>query len=186
MHGKKVILGALFLSGVLTVGGTAAYMTTTVQRVNKVAVGQNTTVIEENFPDPPALLVTENPEYEKKVWVTNRTSAEDGYNVNCYVRVALSYSNSDIGKAVILKNLNTTDWVYGSDGYYYYTKILNEGKTTPALFTGFSIQSDKVQNAYKEYIQDFSISVYEESVQAGDFKNYQDAWAFYLNPVGTV
>lgn len=155
------------------------------QKLNLAAVGRNTTVIEEEFPNPDPTPVTENPEYIKKVWVTNRTSAQSGYNVDCYVRVSLSFSDSDIGRAVSLRNLNTTDWEYHGDGYYYYRKVLKEGQSTTPLFTGFSIQSDQIDPACKATVKDFSISVYEESVQAGDFQNFQSAWNYYLNPIGT-
>lgn len=186
LHGKKTILTALILSGIFTAGGTTAYMTGFAQKINTIAVGRNTTVIEENFPKPSPKPISDNPEYTKTVWVSNRTSAEAGYNVDCFVRAALSYSNSDIGQAVSLKNLNTTDWEYHSDGYYYYKKVLKEGQSTSPLFTGFSIRSDLVDPSCKEYISDFSISVYEESVQAGDFSDFREAWNYYLNPIANT
>ncbi len=161
-------------------------MTAYLQRTNRIAVGRNSTIIEEHFPDPDPVPVPENPEYKKKVWVTNRTGAEEGYNVDCYIRMAVSYSNSDLGKAVTLENLNTRDWEYQEDGYYYYRGILKEGQSAPALFTGFSIDPELVEDRYQLFISSFSVSVYEESVQAEGFSNYQDAWTYYLNPLETV
>lgn len=179
-------MAGIVLTGISLAGGTAAYMTGFAQKVNSIAVGRNTTVVEEDFPDPGPIPITENPEYIKKVWVTNRTSAEEGFNVDCYVRASISFSNSEIGEAVTLKNLNTIDWEYHTDGYYYYKKELREGESTSPLFTGFSIRSDEVDPSYKAYISNFSISIYEESVQKGNFSNFRDAWEYYLNPIGHV
>lgn len=178
-----MILASLLFTGIFTVGGTAAFMTSYSQKMNTIAVGRNSTVIEEHFPDPVPKPIKDDPEYTKKVWISNRTSAESGYNVDCYVRAAISFSNSDIGKAVSLQNLNTTDWEYHEDGYYYYRRILKEGETTAPLFTGFKILSDRIDDSCRAYISDFSISIYEESVQAEGFGNFAEAWGYYLNPV---
>lgn len=183
IHQNKIVPGLLFASGIFLVGGTAAYQTAFAHKANTVAVGQNTTVIEEEFPDPAPTPVTENPDYRKKVWISNHTSAEEGFNVDCYVRAMITYSNYDIGRAVVLKNVNTSDWEYRNDGYYYYKKLLKQGEKTNPLFSGFSIQSSEVEDSYQPYIQDFSISIYEESVEGGDFADFHEAWDYYLNPV---
>jgi hypothetical protein len=173
----------LLLLMILGIGGSAAYLTAYRQNVNQIAAGHNTTRIEETFPDPDSIPIEDNPEYEKTVWVSNCTGGEEGFGVDCYVRVRLLYSNSDIGRAVTLKNLNTTDWVYEEDGYYYYKHRLKEGESTKALFTGFSIDADLVEDTYSPYIRDFSISVYEESVQAEGFSDYTAAWFYFDEPL---
>lgn len=175
---------ALAMAGILCIGGTAAFFSDYDQRTNCAAVGRNDTEIQEDFPSPSDPGDHENPEYKKTVWVSNSSSAENGFNVNCYVRLALSYSNYDIGKAVTLLGLDTNNWKYNSDdGYYYYKHLLREGETTTPLFTGFRINRNSVDTLYQDYISDFQINVYEESVEAGDFTDYQSAWKYYLNPV---
>lgn len=181
-----LVLTAVLGIGILTAGGTAAYMTGYMQKTNKIGVGHVSTTIEEEFVPSVPENVDENPKYKKTVWVSNQTSAEKGYNADCYVRMSLSYSNSDIGNAVVLTNLNTTDWIYGQDGYYYYKYVLQEGKSTSPLFTGFSISSELVDSSCKAYISDFSISVYQESVQAAGFADFQEAWNYFRNPVSDL
>lgn len=174
------------LIGVLSLGSTAAFMTAYAGKVNRIAVGHQSSVIEERFPDPGNVTIEENPHYTKTVWAANRSGGENGFSVDCYVRLSLSFSDSDIGKAVSLQGLNTEDWVRMEDGYYYYRKILKEGQATEPLFTGFSIRSEDVDPFCRNRISQFSISVYEESVQAGDFTSWQDAWKYYLTPISTV
>ncbi len=171
----------------LCVGGTMSYFSDFDQARNHVAVGRNTTEIYEEFPDPPDPGEEEKPEYKKTVWVGNTSPSENGFNVDCYVRVSLSYSNYDIGRAVTLLGLDTDNWVYHKeDGYYYYRKVLKEGESTSPLFTGFQIDRNKVEKLYLDTIDDFQINLYEESVEASDFQDYQSAWKFYGNPVGNT
>lgn len=180
---KRWSLGLAVLALGLGIGGTAAYLTSFDQRENTVAVGHNTTGTEEEFPDPTPVPADEDPAFTKKVWVTNCSSGEEGFNVDCYVRLSLGYSDHDIGKAVVLNGLDTDNWIYGEDGYYYYRHILKEGQSTSPLFTGFSIDSARLEDTYMDQLQEFKIQVYEESVQSAGFSDYQSAWDFYRNPV---
>lgn len=184
MAGRKNLNAGLLILAVaaLGIGGTAAYMTSFDRAENTVAVGHNTTGTEEEFPNPTPTPVDKDPVFKKKVWVSNYSPGEEGFSADCYVRLALGYSNSDIGKAVILENLDTVNWIY-RDGYYYYRHILKEGESTLPLFTGFSIDSSRLDDTYLEWIMDFKIQVYEESVQSAGFSDYEAAWKYYQNPV---
>ena len=174
------------LGGLLCMGTTAAYFTDFKETANSFEVGHNTTGVEEEFPAPSPQPLDKNPEYKKTVWVSNGSVGEAEHAVPCYVRLSLAYSDSDIGKAVSLLNLNTTEWIYNEkDGFYYYRKVLDPGKKTESLFTGFRINSDKIEEKYKEQVSEFRIHVYEESVQSEGFTDYQEAWAHYLNAVST-
>lgn len=174
----------LALSGMICIGGTAAYFTDYDNKRNIVAVGHNTTTIEEEFPDPDPTPIPENPEYTKKVWVANRPYGEDGFNVDSYIRVSLSYSNNDIGKAVTLEGLDTANWYYDStDQYYYYKKVVKEGQATTPLFTGIKIDSSKVEDTYKDAISEFNVNVYSESVSSQGFTDYQSAWDYYSKTI---
>lgn len=176
--------GILLLTGFLGVSGTFAWFTSFDKKENLLAVGHNTTTVTEDFPKPSPIPVSQNPKYKKTVSVANRTSAENGFGVDCYVRVMLSYSNSDIGNAVTLLGLNTSDWEYRADGYYYYRKILKEGQQSTPLFTGFQIDPEKVTDVYRPWLDEFSIGVYEESVQAEGFQDDRSAWAYFTQPTG--
>lgn len=165
-------------------GTTTAYFSDHEETVNILEPGHNTTEIEEEFPSPPPKPPDENPDYKKTVWVSNTGGANPDHAVPCYTRISLSYSHFDISKALHFKNLNTTDWIYNSqDGFYYYRHVLQKGEKTKPLFTGFYIDSGKVEEKYQEQIPSFSIHVYEESVQAEGFSDYHSAWKYYENPV---
>ena len=183
----KIIKNALLSAGFcifFMAGTTNAFFTDSEGCINSVFVGDNTTKITEKFPDSDPKPLDENPEYSKTVWVENTSYGVSGHQADCYVRISLSYSDYDIAKGLSLQQLNTTDWVYDKkDEYYNYRYPLKEGEKSKPLFTGFSIDGSKTADAKREGITDFSIHIYEESVQADGFSDYQSAWDYYLNPV---
>lgn len=73
---------------------------------------------------------------------------------------------------MVLKNLDTDNWVHRDDGYYY-RHILKEGETTAPLFTGVSIDSSRLDDTYLDLLPEFKIQVYEESVQSAGFSDYE-------------
>lgn len=176
---KILVICTGYAAGLLGIGGTAAYLTYSDNTENVIAIGQNTTQIKEDFPEPTPVPLEENPEYTKKVFVANTSAEARGSQVDCYVRMSVGYSHSDIAKGIILQNLDTKNWIYGEDGYYYYIKPLAEGEVTTPLFTGFIIDSEKVEQDYLALIPEFEIQIYEESVQAEGFADYEQAWSSY-------
>lgn len=164
---KKKIAKTLLLCslvGIVGVGGTYSYFTGHDEVDNSVTVGHLTTEVREDYPDNQKITIdkTSNPSVKKVVSVTNNVNGGKG-SVPCWVRVELTYSNSDIASGLILQGLNTTDWIKDGD-WYYYKKVLGTGETTSNLITGYSIDTNRVNSRYKDYIKDFSVNVYEESV----------------------
>lgn len=186
MKEKLLKMSALFLmsAGILFTLGTTAYFSDFAGKVNTAATGSVTTEIDEDFPDPTPTPVENNPSYEKKIRIGNFPGNEKGFNADCYVRVMLSYSDNDIGKGVDILGLDTANWIYDAeDGYYYYRNIVPEGAATTPLCTGFRINAEKIDDTYKDNLQDFEINVYEESVQAEGFSDYESAWSYFKNPI---
>lgn len=179
MKMKKILksVTVVALAGIVGYSGTSAYFTSFDKTTNTVIVGHNDSTIEEEFPPITPTPIENNPSYTKKVWVANKGNSGSAL-VDCYVRVELSYSNADIGKAVVLDNLNRDDWTY-DNGFYYYNKVLKKDESTTPLITGFHIDSSKVDPKYKDQIADFEINVYEESVQAKGFSNPKEAFAHF-------
>lgn len=180
---KAIVCLTALTMALVGIGGTVAYLTSFDSKDNIVAAGNNTTEIEEEFPDPTPTPVESNPEFTKKVWVSNYSPGEDGFNVDCYVRLSLGYSNHDIGKAVVWKNLDRINWILKEDGYYYYRYPLKEGQSTTPLFTGFYIDFSRMDKTYLNQIAEFRIQVYEESVQAEGFSDYLSAWKYYQEQI---
>ena len=180
----------LLTAGILWCSGnhsTRAFFTDYDEKNNPVIVGYNESEITEDFPAPSSIPVHDNPSYQKTVQISNinRTSKEAA--VDCYVRVLLSYSDADIGKAVRLTGKDTQNWVYNvQDGYSYYIPVLKAGQKTTPLFTGIQINGADVETLYGDRISDFRLQIYEETVQSENFDNYEAAWQYYLNPVNSI
>ena len=181
MTGKKRIFAGMgILLGVLVgVQGTAAYQSAYDKAVNIVTPGNISSEIGEDFPNPPTIVPDKDIDIAKKIWVSNNPSGQNQTGTDCYVRVAVGYSNSDIGKAVTMKNTDSENWIYGDDGFYYYKKILREGEKTTPLFTGIFIDASKLEKTYLDQIDTFEVQIYEESVQAAGFGDYKSAWEYY-------
>ena len=181
---KKKITGMAVVIGILmTVQGIAAYQSAHDTAENIIRPGNNTTEIGEDFPSPTPVAPDKDTDITKKIWVTNRGQNGEETNVNCYVRVSLAYSNSDIGRAVTMKGQDTANWVYSNDGFYYYKNLLQEGESTSPLCTGFLIEAEKLEKTYWDELKNFEIQVYEESVEADPYESYQEAWAEYEKQV---
>lgn len=147
-------------------GAVLAYMTAKDARSNSVSIGSNESVIEEEFV-PETMKKGENT-FRKEVSVKNTG------NVPCYTRVFLAFSDSDIGERSQLSSNGISfydeaafrqhlpeGWVYREDdGYYYYTKILEPGKSTGNL-----IHSVRTSFETEEQVDGFDVIVYEETAQ---------------------
>lgn len=176
-------LAALFVCTSL-IGGTQAYLSDYDVAQNALFAGGNETEITEEFPSVTPIPVKNDPVISKRIFVTNSASGSNGRNVDCYVRVRLSYSDMDIGKAISIQGLDTQNWIPQDDGYYYYKPVLKKGSKTTALCSGFAINSRNVEDTYKDRLNQFYINVYEESVQAGNFSNWETAWNYYDSSIG--
>ena len=179
---SRTLLLSAALSGLLLTGRTRAYLSDYAAADNPVTIGYNETRISEEFPDSPPVSVKENPVITKKVRIASPDPS--GANVDCYVRAYVLYSNSDIGKAVTLGGMDTTSWTKGSDGYYYYKPVLKAGAQTTPLFSSVAIDSSRLDADDLAHVEDFRISVYEESVQANGSSGYQEAWKSFLTHAG--
>lgn len=67
-------------------------------------------------------------------------------------------------------NLTGTDWVQGADGYYYYTKPLGTGKTTPNL-----INCVKDNGEYNDG-RTFYVDIASQSLQTTPAEAVKEAW----------
>lgn len=78
------------------------------------------------------------------------------------------------GVEVVFNNLDTTNWLYGEDGYYYYLGKLKPGEEAPALFDAVTI---KIKDEEKETYNGatFNIVVKSEGVDARK-NEYRYSW----------
>lgn len=119
--------------------------------------------------DRPAEGVGAGETVSKQVGITNNGT------VDVYVRIEVDkswtlngVSIEDMNTDWININLpNINDWVYGSDGYYYYQHPLEPGQTTSDLMNSFTV-SDDYKNPWYPGIEG-NIIVNGESVAVDGF-----------------
>ena len=206
---KRTVAAAVLLVLVLALAASVvnAYLQDKDEKSNAFQIGEDQVTVTETFLQPSKLL-QENT-VPKTVAVQNSGSSDQ------YVRVFLDFSDSSVRDqttilyqkdgseqeqswAGFLANL-PEDWAYipESDltdgallgGFFYYTKILEPGETTPPLITGLHTVFG---GSEPEHIKNFDVIVYSESVQTVEIQSgavYADtdanawkaAWRSFLN-----
>ena len=154
----KTDLLVLFLLCLMLVGVTAGFLISTDSVTNRLSCGYNTAEIVENY--VPLSSFAKGEEVIKEVKVRNEGS------VPCYVRVFAEISRPEAREAIDV-DFSTSDWSKMSDGYYYYSRVLNAGEESSPLFTTLTA---------KENISDFEMICYSESVQAYGFAGAKEAF----------
>lgn len=128
---------ACALVAVLNIGFTFAAWTTEKITYNKVTANTVQGEIEEIYQQ--GQTITPNTDIEKDVWVKNTGSAD------AFVRAEIKYEFDDgtpLDPEDISFTLNTGDWYYDEDGYYYYRHVLHPGEESSPLFESFKISGD--------------------------------------------
>ena len=154
----RIQLPVLFLLCLMMVGVTAGFLVSTDSALNRLSGGHNTAGIVESYAPPSSFA--KGDEITKEVKVKNEGS------VPCYVRVFAEVSNPEERDAIDI-DFSTSDWIKKSDGYYYYSRILNTGEESTPLFKTLTAESDA---------DGFKIICYSETVQAYGFGSAQEAF----------
>ena len=154
----KTDLLVLFLLCLMLVGVTAGFLISTDSVTNRLSCGYNTAEIVENY--VPLSSFAKGEEVTKEVKVRNEGS------VPCFVRVFAEISRPEAREAIDV-DFSTSDWSKMSDGYYYYSRVLNAGEESSSLFTTLTA---------KENVSDFEMICYSESVQAYGFAGAKEAF----------
>ena len=162
MNKRKIILLAalLVMVAILGVGGTLAYFTAEDEATNTFTVGNvKIDLTEPNWEEAedvfPGQVLPKDPK------VTNV-----GTNP-CYVRIAVEGLDV-LGKDDLLIKVGElgTDWVLHTDGYYYYTKVLEKEVATTAVFETITIPTALTNDKGEEYKDKYNVKVTAYAVQA--------------------
>lgn len=169
MSKKKIVSLCLALALMVTlcVGGTLAYFTDTDDATNTFTVGNvDITLTEPNWTSTGS---EDAPEvYPGEALAKDPTVTNDGANP-CFVRIEVEGLDC-LGNAGMISyrtdyvtdNLGD-NWVKGTDGYFYYNKVLEVGATTDALFDQIVMPTGLTNgDATKAY----NVNVTAEAVQA--------------------
>jgi len=177
-----VLIFSIVLSIVIGVGSTYAWFTSSDVKVNpfKSPALPFNFVITEEFTPPGT--VDPGDKITKVVNAAN-TGELPGF-VRLLVFAEIVSADGTIlsgnpGAEFTYDGLNTTDWKYGGDGYYYYLGTIAPGETSPNLFTGVTISSG-LGDEYKN--SGMKIEVKLEAV-AVDKWEYRDGWWNGATPV---
>lgn len=166
---KKMVTICLVVALVLTAvaGGTLAYFTDTADANNTFTVGNvDITLTEPNWEGTGS---NDAPEvYPGEPLAKDPTVTNAGANP-CFVRIKVEGLDC-LGNAgmITYRTDYVTDklgdnWVKGTDGYFYYSKVLEAGATTDALFDQIVIPTG-LTNGDAE--TEFDVDVTAEAVQA--------------------
>jgi len=173
-----ILLLSLVVALSCIVGMTYAYLTSTTPNVENTMMPAKTKItVEEDF------------DGTTKTNVKVKNSEGDEYT-DVYVRVMLIcnwYFNQDGSSQIVGKptwtitdtanalDLNTTDWFVGSDGFYYYKKVLSPGSESSNLINSIKLLKDTSDNTYQ------GLEIIAECIQAKGITStgvpaVQDAW----------
>lgn len=113
--------------------------------------------------------------------VSKQVTVKNDGDIPAFVRVlvmsvALSKENvilkAQIGREIIINDLNTAQWQYGDDGYYYYLYKLMPGEKALDLFNTVSLDPS-LSSEYKDAA--LNIQIKTESIEANKY-SYRTAW----------
>lgn len=177
MNKKKILVLAVSvcLVAILAIGGTLAYFTDTDAKTNTFTVGNvDITLTEPNWEGSGS---EDAPEvYPGEPLAKDPTVTNVGANP-CFVRIKVTGLDC-LGNAGMITyrtdyvaNKLGDNWVDGGDGYFYYNKVLEAGKTTDALFDQIVIPTG-LENGDAETA--FNVVVTAEAVQA---QGAQPSWS---------
>lgn len=165
---KKVILLAVSLVLILSaaIGGTVAYLIDQTGSItNTFTPAKVTPEIDEKFENN----------------VKNNVKITNTGDIPAYIRVKVVVTWKDAkdniyGAAPVLGTDYTwqipgTDWVKGSDGFYYYTKPVPAGEKTSILLTDCKPVDGKAPAGYS-----LSVDIHAQAIQAEPTTAVTSAW----------
>lgn len=176
MNKKKMITVCLVvaLMAVFAIGGSLAYFTDTEEKDNTFTVGNvDIQLTEPNWVSSGSVDAPEV--YPGEALAKDPTVKNNGANP-CFVRIQVTGLDclDDAGmityRTDYVDNKLGENWVKGTDGYYYYNKVLAVGATTDALFDQIVIptgvtNADAFDSDTAKRIE-YSVDVKAQAVQA--------------------
>lgn len=166
---KKILAICLViaLAATAVIGGTLAYFTDDDEATNTFTVGNVSIDLTE--PNWEGTGKEDAPEvYPGEALAKDPTVTNDGKNP-CFVRISVTGLDSLMPAGMITYRTDYVadklgdNWVKHTDGYYYYTKVLEVGATTDALFDQIVIPTG-VTNG--DATTEYNVVVSAEAVQA--------------------
>ena len=173
---KKIVTICLVaaLAATALIGGSLAYFTDTEEKDNTFTVGNvDIQLTEPNWVSSGSIDAPEV--YPGEPLAKDPTVTNNGANP-CFVRIQVTGLDCLDNAGMITYRTDYVDnklgdnWFKGTDGYYYYNKVLEVGTTTDALFDQIVIptgvtNADAFKSDTAERIE-YSVDVKAQAVQA--------------------
>jgi hypothetical protein len=183
---KKVLVLLLSVLTIVICLGIGMYQTFAAltgqdSKENNFKVADFKTSIQEDF--QPIQNLEANIDYKKVVTVKN--DGEDLAFIRVLVSPVITTKDTVTNQTFLLPatmngsspvlsvDFNTTDWINGEDGFYYYKQALKAGEMTSTLFEKVRMNSQAIDANYDDAKLTFELKV--ESVNTTAYA-YRDAW----------
>lgn len=178
MKKRNLMLGsAIMLAVLLVVGGTLAWFTAETQPINnEFTAGTVEIELIDVFDGAPNV----NPGdcYTKEVAVKNTGTKRAMVRVKESTAITGYTGDGPTDISIVKFELNE-DWVYdAATNYFYYTKVLEPGATTPSILKDNQICFDgpKMGNDYQGSV--FTITVEADAIQATNGAPTAEGWIY--------
>lgn len=180
--------GAVLLVGLL-MGSMIVYaaMTVTEKKTNQFQLGNMQTEVSEVFTE--TTKISPGQKIKKEVKITNSGTMNQFVRVMLFPEVQKTGEDGStrifavaIGKELIV-DINTTNWVLGEDGYYYYTDSVKPGSAaaTPVLFSSVMLKAG-LDSSYTDATTTLLVKAEAVNCNVG---NFRDAWWQGQQPTST-
>lgn len=180
MKRKLLIVSVLAILVAVTAAGTLAYFTDTGTAHNVITTGNVEIELNEwadeartqPFQDKTGVM----PGTKATKIVEVKNTGTGAAFVRLYVEKNVYGADEKPMKSEpVSLNFNDTDWTY-SDGYYYYNRPLEPGKTTVPLFTAVTFAAE-MGNTYQNATAHVNVSAYAvQSANNGDDPLNAEGW----------
>ena len=161
---KKTGLALLLMGLMLNAVGTSIYAYSEVKVENEFTTGIVDIELEEYMFKDGKLCLWENPNhYILPGESVSKIPRIYNFGNDCYIRADIQFMNTPITELSLYGM--SENWIWASDGYYYYKNILPSGEIVD-LFEGFNVP-DNLDEATQE--TEFNINVLVEAVQSENF-----------------
>ena len=167
MKKKIILLTALAAIILAAAGGSIAYFTVQATTSNVITAGNVVMALHDETADGTAFVqeglsaLMPGDTADKIVYV--ETTGAHAFYTRVKLRCkAQSSGGSALSFDKIALNIDTTNWQLGTDGWYYYSSVLEKGTQTGPLFTEVTL----LPETGNEYMNaDVSIEVVAQAVQ---------------------
>ncbi len=170
MKRRVLILSALAMLVALCAAGSLAYFTAEGRAHNVITTGGVDIAVQEWADEDKTQPFEDVTGVMPGTTVTKIAEVKNTGAADAWVRVQVTKCIQRDGEhfpddGLVTLDYNTTDWIQGADGYFYYNKALKPGEVTEPIFTNVAF-SGTMDNAYQS--AEVMVDVAAQAVQTAN------------------